>query len=130
MRVAASNPVWRSGERRFPSEMRILQIRSGYSFNGAVRYAAVVSRLLALRGHEVILLQRPGLDVGSILPMLSNIEIQLSSLRRVPEEIRRLGEFCRRCGIDAIHTHKSSAHPFGAALRSFIACHAWQPCTV
>jgi glycosyltransferase involved in cell wall biosynthesis len=99
--------------------MRILQIHSGYSFNGAVRYAAVVSRLLALRGHEIVILQRPGLDLGSMLSLPGNIEIQTASLRRVPEEIRRLGEFCRRRGIDAIHTHKSSAHAFGALLRLF-----------
>src|SRR5207249_4506418 len=41
------------------------------------------------------------------------------SLRRMPAEIRRVGEFCRRRGIDAIHTHKSSAHAFGALLRMF-----------
>jgi hypothetical protein len=34
--------------------MRILQIHSGYAFNGAVRYAAAVSR------HEIVILQRPG----------------------------------------------------------------------
>ncbi len=99
--------------------MRILQIHSGNAINGAVRYAAVVSRLLALRGHEIVFLQRPGLDLGSILPMPSNIEVQTSSLRRVPEEIRRFGEFCRSRGIDAIHTHMSSAHAFGALLRMF-----------
>jgi glycosyltransferase involved in cell wall biosynthesis len=99
--------------------MRILQIHSGNSFNGAVRYAAVVSRRLALRGHEIVILQRPGLDLGSIMPIPANIEVQTSSLRRVPEEIRRLGEFCRTRGIDAIHTHKSSAHAFGALLRLF-----------
>jgi glycosyltransferase involved in cell wall biosynthesis len=99
--------------------MRILQIHSGYSFNGAVRYAAVVSRLLALRGHEIVILQRPGLDLGSMLRIPGNIEIQFSSLRRVPGEIRRLGEFCRWRGIDAIHTHKSSAHAVGALLRLF-----------
>jgi glycosyltransferase involved in cell wall biosynthesis len=99
--------------------MRILQIHSGNAFNGAVRYAAVVSRLLALRGHEIVILQRPGLDLAAILPMPSNIEVQTSSLRRIPEEIRRFGEFCRKRGIDAIHTHKSSAHSFGALLRLF-----------
>src|SRR5207248_1781055 len=60
-----------------------------------------------------------GLALGSMLPMPGNIEVQVSSLRRVPGEIRRLGEFCRRRGIDAIHTHKSSAHAFGAMLRLF-----------
>ena len=99
--------------------MRILQIHSGYSLNGAVRYAAVVSRLLVKRGHEVIILQRPGLDLGSMLSLPSDIEIQSSSLGRGPSEVRRIGEFCRTRGIDAIHTHKSSAHAFGALLRVF-----------
>jgi glycosyltransferase involved in cell wall biosynthesis len=99
--------------------MRILQIHSGYSLNGAVRYAAVLSRLLASRGHEIVILQRPGLDLGSMMSLPSNIEIQSSSLRRGPGEIRRIGEFCRKRGIDAIHTHKSSAHAFGALLRLF-----------
>jgi glycosyltransferase involved in cell wall biosynthesis len=99
--------------------MRILQIHSGNAFNGAVRYAAVVSRLLALRGHEIVILRRPGLDLGAILPLPGNIEVQTSSLRRIPKEIRRIGEFCRKRGIDAIHTHKSSAHAFGAVLRLF-----------
>src|ERR1700730_16941390 len=104
--------------------MRILQIHSGNSFNGAVRYAAVVSRLLALRGHEIIILQRPGLDLASILPMPGNIEVQMSSLRRMPGEIRRVGELCRKCGIDAIHTHKSSSHAIGLFSNSLcrVAC--------
>jgi glycosyltransferase involved in cell wall biosynthesis len=99
--------------------MRILQIHSGYAFNGAVRYAGVVSRLLARRGHEIVILQRPGLDLGALLPIPSNIEVQTSSLRRIPEEVRRFGAFCRKRGIDAIHTHMSSAHAFGALLHVF-----------
>ena len=47
--------------------MRILQIHSGINLNGAVRYAALVSRLLALRGHEIVILQRPVVDLGSVV---------------------------------------------------------------
>ena len=47
--------------------MRILQIHSGINLNGAVRYAALVSRLLALRGHEIVILQRPAVDLASVV---------------------------------------------------------------
>ncbi|HXN42684.1 MAG TPA: glycosyltransferase family 4 protein [Xanthobacteraceae bacterium] len=99
--------------------MRILQIHSGINLNGAVRYAALVSRLLALRGHEIVMLQRPVLDTGSVLALPDNIEVQISSLQRLPGEVRRVGRLCREKRIDVIHTHKSSAHAFGALLRLF-----------
>ena len=99
--------------------MRILQIHSGINLNGAVRYAALVSRLLALRGHEIVILQRPAVDLGSVVALPSGIEVELSSLRRLPDEIRRIGRLCRERRIDVIHTHKSSAHAFGVLLRLF-----------
>src|SRR5437763_5154264 len=99
--------------------MRILQIHSGINLNGAVRYAALVSRLLALRGHEIVILQRPAVDLGSVVAMPDPVEVQISSLKRVPAEIRRIGRLCREKRIDVVHTHKSSAHAFGALLRLF-----------
>jgi glycosyltransferase involved in cell wall biosynthesis len=99
--------------------MRILQIHSGINLNGAVRYAALVSRLLALRGHEIVVLQRPVVDLGSVVALPDHIEVEVSSLRRLPGEVRRLARLCRERRIDVIHTHKSSAHAFGALLRLF-----------
>jgi glycosyltransferase involved in cell wall biosynthesis len=99
--------------------MRILQIHSGINLNGAVRYAALVSRLLALRGHEIVILQRPDVDLSSVVALPGNIEVELSSLRRLPGEVQRIARVCRERRIDVIHTHKSSAHAFGALLRLF-----------
>jgi L-malate glycosyltransferase len=99
--------------------MRILQIHSGVNLNGAVRYASLVSRLLALRGHEIVVLQRPDVDLGAVVPLPGNIEFQISSLRRLPGEVRRVAQLCREKRIDVVHTHKSSAHAFGALLRMF-----------
>src|SRR5260370_9613338 len=71
--------------------MRILQIHSGINLNGAVRYAALVSRLLALRGHEIVILQRPVVDLGAVVALPDHIEVQVSSLRRLPGEALRVG---------------------------------------
>ncbi len=87
--------------------------------NGAVRYAALVSRLLALRGHEIVILQRPVVNLGSVVALPDHIEVEASSLRRLPGEVRRVARLCRERRIDVIHTHKSSAHAFGALLRLF-----------
>jgi len=101
------------------SATRILQIHSGINLNGAVRYAALVSRLLALRGHEIVILQRLVVDLGSVVALPDHIEVEVSSLRRLPGEVRRVARLCRERRIDVIHTHKSSAHAFGALLRLF-----------
>ncbi len=99
--------------------MRILQIHSGINLNGAVRYAVLVSRLLALRGHEIVMLHRPVRHLGAVLALPDHIDVQMSSLQRRPAEIRRVARLCRDKRIDVIHTHKSSAHAFGALLRLF-----------
>src|SRR6266699_1935880 len=101
------------------SAMRILQIHSGINLNGAVRYAVLVSRLLALRGHEIVMLHRPVRHLGAVLALPDHIDVQMSSLQRRPAEIRRVARLCRDKRIDVIHTHKSSAHAFGALLRLF-----------
>jgi glycosyltransferase involved in cell wall biosynthesis len=99
--------------------VKILQITSAFLLNGAARYAAAMSKGLALRGHDVILLKRPSLDVSAMLKMPDTVRTETSTLRRVPDEVRRIGAFCRAEGIDVIHTHMSSAHAFGALLRLF-----------
>ncbi len=99
--------------------MKILQITSAYLLNGAARYAAAMSKGLALRGHDVVLMKRPSLDVPAVLKMPDSVRMETSSLRRVPDEVRRIGAFCRAEGIDVIHSHMSSAHAFGALLRVF-----------
>lgn len=99
--------------------VRILQITSANLLNGAARYAAATSRILAERGHEVILLTRPSLDLSTVQAMPREVRLRNSSLRRIASEIRRIGELCRAEGIDVVHTHMSSAHAFGALLRIF-----------
>lgn len=97
--------------------MRVLQILSGTHLNGAVAYALNISELLAERGHDIILLRRPQLDLS--VPSLGNINRVDSTLKRSVSEIRRIGRFCADEKIDVIHSHMSSAHAFGALLRLF-----------
>jgi hypothetical protein len=42
------------------------------------------------------------LDVGAVLALPDNIEVQISSLQRLPGEVRRVGRLCREKRIDAV----------------------------
>jgi glycosyltransferase involved in cell wall biosynthesis len=85
--------------------------------NGAVRHAAALSRELAGRGHEVLLLRRTGLDLTDT--DLSGVEVEETSFLRWPGEMSRVAARLRGWGAEVLHTHMSAAHAYGAVLRTF-----------
>lgn len=98
--------------------MKILQIMSGKDPNGAVRYVVLLTHLLAARGHKIVVVQRPGTDLG---PMRwpDGAEVVESTLGRNATELRKIAALCRARQIDVMHTHMSRANAFGALMRIF-----------
>ena len=98
--------------------MKILQIMSGKVPNGAVRYVVLLTHLLAARGHEIVVVQRPGTDLGP-MNWPDGVEVVESTLQRNATELRRIAAICRDRSIDVMHTHMSRANAFGALMRIF-----------
>ena len=97
--------------------MRIAQLLSGRTMNGAVRYCASLSRRLAARGHQVLLLHRPQLDLSGF--DLQGVELERTSFQRWPGEVSRVRRLLQAWRADVLHTHMSAAHAYGAILRTF-----------
>ena len=85
--------------------------------NGAVRHCAALSRELAARGHQVLLLRRPALDLSDL--DLTGVEVQETSFLRWPGELSRVARLLKGWGAEVLHTHMSAAHAYGAVLRTF-----------
>jgi L-malate glycosyltransferase len=99
--------------------MRIMEIVSGIQLNGAMNHCAMLSRELAARGHEVIVLCLPESWISGQFSD-GAAEVMLSDLRRFPPgELRRVAREIRSRGIDVLHTHMSRAHFFGVLLHLF-----------
>ena len=95
--------------------MKILQIISGRSVNGAVRYSKFLIEQLHEFGHQVTVLCRPGCWLQQNLS--PEIEVFESDLSRKPFELRRVSNWIREQKFDVMHTHMSSAHFFGVLMR-------------
>ncbi|QEG43560.1 glycosyltransferase family 4 protein [Roseimaritima ulvae] len=98
--------------------MRILQITSGgRKANGAVLYAADLSKRLCERGHDVWMLTPPGSFVAGAIAG-SKVRHEPSDLSRWPlAELKRVRDLIRREGIDVVHGHNSRAFNFAVCLR-------------
>ncbi len=97
--------------------MHVLEIVSGTTINGAVSHCLLVSRELARRGHRVTAVCRPEAWVAPQF-RAAGVDVITSDLRRWPPgELRRIGGFARKNGVDVVHTHMSRAHLFGVLLR-------------
>ena len=97
--------------------MRIAQLISGRTINGAVRHALMLSALLARRGHEVLLLHRPELDLGGLSH--PRIETLQTRFRRTRSALSETAAALRAFGAEVVHSHMSSASAYGAILRTF-----------
>jgi hypothetical protein len=98
--------------------MNILEIVSGRRVNGATMHAVLLSRELAVRGHSVTVVCRPGVWIEQERRG-SAVDVFPSDLHRWPaDELRRIAAFVDARAIDVVHTHMSRAHFFGALLRS------------
>jgi glycosyltransferase involved in cell wall biosynthesis len=97
--------------------MNIMQIISGGDVNGAIVHCRLLSRELVRRGHQVVLVSRPGSWIAGQLAG-EGVECVTSDLRRWPTtELRRIADVVRSRKIDVVHTHMSRAHAFGVLLR-------------
>jgi glycosyltransferase involved in cell wall biosynthesis len=97
--------------------MRIMEIISGTSVNGAVVNCLEVTRALHARGHQVTLVCRPNAWIAQQLAG-TDVAVIESDLRRWPlDELRRIAAAVRQRRIEVVHTHMSSASFFGVLLR-------------
>ena len=96
--------------------MRVAEIVSARVMNGAARHCVALSAALAERGHEVLLLHRPDLELP---PLPAGVTAADTSFRRTPGELRALAGRLKAAGTQVNHTHMSSAHFHGALLRTF-----------
>lgn len=95
--------------------MKILQIISGRTINGALTYCKFVSEHLQSLGHEITVVGREdGWLNGELDPAIPYI---VSELKRSPFELKRIAKLVREKNIDVIHTHMSRGHAFGVILR-------------
>jgi glycosyltransferase involved in cell wall biosynthesis len=94
--------------------MRIAQLVSARVVNGAARHCLALSAALAERGHQILLVHRPGLDVGALPSGVEGLETDFS---RRPRELSRVANRLAEFGADVLHTHMSSAHSLGAVIR-------------
>ena len=96
--------------------MRIAELVSARVMNGAARHCVALSEALAARGHEVLLLHRPELDLP---PSPAGVTPLATDFRRGPTALAALGRRLKEARVEVIHTHMSSAHFHGALLRAF-----------
>jgi glycosyltransferase involved in cell wall biosynthesis len=96
--------------------MTLAELVSARVLNGAARHCIAVSEALAGRGHEVVLLHRPELELP---PLAAGVTPIATSFRRSPGALKALARRLREARVQVIHTHMSSAHFHGALLRAF-----------
>jgi len=97
--------------------MKIMEIISGRSINGAIIVCLATARALRARGHEVTVVCRPGAWIAEQLKY-DDIDVLPCELRRwPPHDLRQVVGEIRERSIDVLHTHMSSAHFFGVLLR-------------
>lgn len=97
--------------------MKILEIISGRSVNGAMVHCELLARRLASRGHQVAVVCR---HTSWLFPRLADAGVERfgSTLAKwPPAELLRLLRWIRLRGFDVIHTHMTRGHNFGVMLK-------------
>ena len=95
--------------------MKIAELVSARVLNGAARHCISVAEALAGRGHEVLLLHRPELELPHLARGVTAWPIDF---RRNPASLSHVARRLEDAKIEVIHTHMSSAHFHGALLRT------------
>lgn len=97
-------------------KLKIAHMLSHTAVNGVGTSLEVLLRELHARGHELMLVHRPGCwlaDQTADLP-IKRLE---SRLKTRYGELYRVGDAIRTWGADVVHTHGSTAHKYGAIYR-------------
>jgi glycosyltransferase involved in cell wall biosynthesis len=95
--------------------MRIAEMLSVGSTNGAARHCLALSADLAARGHEVVLFHRRWLDVAAA--QAAGVACVEFEFERTPGQFTRTLRLLRAHGVQVVHTHMSAAHAYGVILR-------------
>lgn len=99
--------------------MRIMEIISGVSVNGAIVTCLETIRALCQQGHDITLVCRPKAWIARELKD-DDVDIVYSDLHRWPvDELHRLTAIARDKQVEVLHTHMSRANFFGVLLRRF-----------
>jgi glycosyltransferase involved in cell wall biosynthesis len=98
--------------------LRIAMMVSGPGINGAIVHTLLLTRFLSRRGHNVMLLHRPGAWIAQ-QSGLNEVELFDTGFGRSPGELIRVTRAINRFAPDVVHTHMSSAHTYGMLTRIF-----------
>lgn len=97
-----------------------MEVVSGVGVNGAVVHCLLLTRELANRGNEVMLVCRHNAWIGQQLAHTPGVSVVESDMRRwPPDELRRIAWLAKERGVEVINTHMSRAHNFGVFLDRF-----------
>src|SRR6266851_2975574 len=100
--------------------MRIVEIVSGHTLNGAMKHAFTLATALSRRGHDITVVCRDGSWIAREAA-LADLNVHSSDLHRwPPEELRRIATVVSDCAADLVHTHMSRAHFFGVLLKTMV----------
>jgi glycosyltransferase involved in cell wall biosynthesis len=96
--------------------MRVLIASSNRGINGAAMYARRILLRLRAAGHDAALACEAGSWVGAGLP--SEVPVLTTSFARWPfDETDRVAAWCRREGVELVHSHLTRSGNFAALLR-------------
>jgi L-malate glycosyltransferase len=98
--------------------MRIALLTSAGLVNGVAVHCHALTKFLIARGHDVLLVHRPGAWIANQVGIGAAEKMETSFARR-PRELIRVARRILAFRPDVIHTHMSSAHSYGAAARLF-----------
>lgn len=97
--------------------LRLMEIVSGVTVNGAMTHCWLLSQKFAERGHHVTVVCRPNSWVARQRPP-AGVRIVTNSLRRLPpRQLRKFARWATAEQFDVLHTHQSSANLYGVLLR-------------
>lgn len=96
--------------------LRIAVLMSGTGVNGVAVHCLLLIRYLVARGHQVLLLHRPGAWIAD-QPGLAGADTFATSFARIPGELIRVTKRLNAFRPDVLHTHMSSAHTYGMLAR-------------
>lgn len=97
--------------------MRIMEIVSGQSVNGAVIHCLGLSRELARLGHQITLVCRPKSWISQQIAPAGVELIESHQYCFSLADLREVSRLVRSRGIEIVHTHQNRASAMGVSLK-------------